>query len=217
MHQIANTPGIHEQYLPPNRRRYSISLPPEYNPSKSWPMVLALHWGGPVVPFTGKWLLVGLIQPALHALDAILVAPDRSLDDWANPQSETETLDLLRFTMANYNIDSQKILLCGYSLGGIGTWYIAARNQSLFTAALPISAAPLPSSAETEWRIPLYVIHSRQDEIFPLDTVEEVVRTLQAKGTSIELLVVDGVTHFETESFVHPLQTAIPWIRKLWT
>jgi predicted peptidase len=119
--------------------------------------------------------------------------------------------------MANYNIDSQKILLCGYSLGGIGTWYIAARNQSLFTAALPISAAPLPSSVETEWRIPLYVIHSRQDEIFPLDTVEEVVRTLQAKGTSIELLVVDGVTHFETESFVHPLQTAIPWIRKLWT
>jgi predicted peptidase len=217
MQEIAMNPGIHEQYLPPDGRRYAIALPAHYEPSEARPLVMALHWGGPVAPFTGKWLLAGLIEPALRALNAILVAPDRTRDDWANPESETETLELMRFVKDHYSIDPQKILLCGYSLGGIGTWYMAARNQTLFSAALPISAAPFPSSIEIEWRIPLYVIHSRQDEIFPFDAVETVVQDLQEKGVSIELLVVDGVTHFATEGFVRPLQTAVAWIQNQWS
>jgi predicted peptidase len=217
MQETAMTPGLHEQYLPPGGRRYAISLPPGYAPTESWPLVMALHWGGPVAPFTGKWLLAGLIEPALSTLNAILVAPDRTQDDWANPQSETETLELMRFVEGHYNIDPRKTLLCGYSLGGIGTWYMAARNQTLFSAALPISAAPFPSATEIEWHIPLYVIHSRQDEIFPFETVEAVVRDLQEKGASIELLVVDGITHFVTEAFVRPLQTAVTWIQNQWS
>ncbi|HEY70011.1 MAG TPA: hypothetical protein G4O08_05440 [Anaerolineae bacterium] len=216
MQEPAMTPGLHEQFLLPDGRRYAISLPPGYAPSESWPLVMALHWGGPVAPFTGKWLLAGLIEPALRALDAVLVAPDRTQEDWANLQSETETLELMRFVQDRYSIDPQKTLLCGYSLGGIGTWYMAARNQTLFTAALPISAAPFASSTEIEWRIPLYVIHSRQDEIFPFATVEAVVRDLQEKGCAIELLVVDGITHFATEGFVRPLQTAVDWIQNQW-
>jgi predicted peptidase len=180
------------------------------------PLVMALHWGGPVVPFTSRWLLEGLVEPALRALNAILVAPDRTLDDWANPQSEAETLELLDFIMRNYPIDSRRTLLTGYSLGGIGTWYIGARNQELFTAALPISAAPLQESVEFDWTVPIYVIHARQDEIFPLRPVEENVRALEARGVAIEFRIVEGITHFETDRFVPALRDAVGWIRDAW-
>jgi predicted peptidase len=210
-------PGIHEQILPPEGRRYAISIPANFDGMQAMPLVLALHWGGPVVPYTSRWLLEGLIEPALRDLNALLVAPDRTLENWANPQSEAETLELLDFIKQNYPVDSQRILLTGYSLGGIGTWYIGARNQTLFSAALPISAAPPAEAVDVEWTIPLYIIHARLDEIFPLQAAGDVVHALSAKGVAVELQIVEGVTHFETERFVSPLRDAVGWIRQAWS
>jgi predicted peptidase len=217
MTEIPRQPGVHEQLLPPSGRRYAISIPEKYDGSQPTPLVVALHWGGPVAPYTGKWLLLGLVEPALRELDALLVAPDRTLEDWANPQSETETLELLDFIKQHYNIDARRVLLTGYSLGGIGTWYMAARNQDLFAAALVVSATPLPETSGIDWRIPLYVIHSRQDQIFPLEPLEETIQALKARDISIEFVTVDGITHFETERFVQPLRAAVPWITGVWS
>jgi predicted peptidase len=216
MPQLPNQIGIHEQLLPPGGRRYAISIPETFDSQQDMPLVMALHWGGPVVPFTSRWLLKGLIEPALRDLNALLVAPDRTLDDWANPQSEAETMELMDFIMQNYPIDSQRTLLTGYSLGGIGTWYIGARNQELFSAALPISAAPLQETVEIDWTIPIYVIHARLDEIFPLQPVEANVRALKDKGVEIEFQIVEGITHFETDRFVAALRDAVGWIRNAW-
>ncbi len=217
MTELPSQPGVHEQLLPPDGRRYAISIPENFDGAGPMPLVIALHWAGPVFPYTGKWLLLGLVEPALRELDALLVAPDCTQEDWVNPQSERETRELLDFVKQHYSIDSRKILLTGYSLGGIGTWYMAARNQDLYAAALVMSAIPLPDTSGIDWRIPLYVIHSRQDEIFPLEPVEETVEALRAKGVAIEFVIVDGITHFETERFVPSLRAAVPWIRSIWT
>jgi len=217
MPDLASIPGIHEQLLPPEGRRYTISIPSSYDAGRALPLILALHWGGPVVPFTSRWLLEGLIEPALRDLNAILIAPDRTLEDWANPQSEAETLELLDFIKQNYRIDPARTLLTGYSLGGIGTWYIGARNQDLFSAALPISATPPRESVDLDWTIPIYVIHGRRDEIFPLQPVEQAVQTMLAKGVAIQLHIVEGTTHFETEGFITPLRQAAGWIRSAWS
>jgi hypothetical protein len=61
-----------------------------------------------------------------------------------------------------------------------------------------------------------YVIHSRQDEVMPLEPIEKVVRRLKAKGVSVELVVLDGVTHYETSRFVEPLRAAVLWIEGVW-
>jgi predicted peptidase len=209
-------PGMYEQLLPPEGRRYAMSLPDNYDGKRDMPLVLALHWGGPVAPFTGKWLLQDLVEPALRELKAILIAPDRTLDDWANPQSEAETLELMDFIVQNYPIDARRTLLTGYSIGGIGTWYIGARNQDRFAAVIPISAAPLSETVDVDWSIPIRVIHSRQDEIFPLRPVEDVVHALEARGVAIELHLVEAITHFETHRFRSSLHEAIGWVRNTW-
>ncbi len=95
-------------------------------------------------------------------------------------------------------------------------WYMAARHQNRFAAAIPIAARPESDSGEIEWRIPLYIIHSRQDEVVPLEPVETVVGQLKARGVSVELVVVEGITHFETSRFIGPLRAAIPWIQNVW-
>ena len=169
-----------------------------------------------MVPYTGKYLLLGLIQPALDALGVIMVAPDRNQQNWDNPQSEAEILTLLDYIQANYNVDPTRILVTGYSLGGVGTWRIAAHHQDRFTAALSMAANPPKYVLDTHWELPIYVIHGQNDEYFPLSQTRNIVDQLVSIGADIEFTVVDGGTHFETGAYVEPLQEAIPWIQRVW-
>ncbi|MHC5040532.1 MAG: carboxylesterase family protein [Planctomycetota bacterium] len=209
-------PGVHELQLEPGDRRVTLWIPEGTTLESPRPLITVLHWGGPVLPFTGKSILMGLAEPALGTLGAIMVAPDRTKETWANPESEAEILELLEGIGETYAIDADRTLLTGYSLGGIGSWYVAGRHQDRFTAALPISAAPPAEAVRKEWRIPLYVLHSRHDEIFPLSQTETAVRRLRERGANVELVTVEGITHFDTGGFVGPLSAAVPWIRKVW-
>ena len=77
-------PGIHERVLEPGGRRYTLGIPEGYSRETPTPFVMILHWGGPVHPFTGRGILEGLVRPARGDLGAILAAPDRSGESWAN-------------------------------------------------------------------------------------------------------------------------------------
>ncbi len=210
----AQVPGVHRQTL--SGLLYTIAIPPGYTGNQPAPLILALHFGGEVTPFYGGAFLDVLVGPALGDVGAILLAPDAAAGSWSNAQSEANVIALLDTIQNHYNIDTTRTLVTGFSMGGRGTWYMAARHQNRFAAAIPIAARPESDSGEIEWRIPLYIIHSRQDEVVPLEPVETVVGQLKARGVSVELVVVEGITHFETSRFIGPLRAAIPWIQNVW-
>jgi len=216
MEVLARQPGIHEQVFSRRNQRYTIAIPAGYVEQQAAPLVLALHYAGPVTPFYGKGILVGLVEPALQELGALIVAPDCQHESWANPQSESDIVELLAHLQDNYALDAHRTLITGYSLGGAGTWYLAARNQSRFAAAIPMAGWPQPDSAHVRWEIPLFVIHSRQDEIVPFEQTEQIVRRLQDSGADIECMWLQDVTHYETGYFIEPLRATLPWIRKVW-
>jgi len=216
MKVLARAAGIHEQIFPPRDQRYTIAIPTTYTGEEATPLIVALHYGGTVTPFYGKGILVSLVEPALRELGAIVVAPDCLHGNWTNPQSEAEINALLEYLQAHYAIDARKTVLTGYSLGGSGTWYLAARNRDKFAAAIPMAGWPQPDSADVAWKIPLYVIHSRRDELVPFEQTERVVGQLKGKGVAVEWVLLDRITHYETERFVKPLRAAVPWIRSVW-
>jgi predicted peptidase len=213
---MKNPPKI-EKLTTPDGRRYTIAIPDSYRGETTYPLVFALHYGGPVTPFYGYDILVSLVEPALRELEAVLVSPDCNAGNWANFQSEQEILDLLDLITGSYNINPNKTLLTGYSIGGIGTWAISARNQDIFKAALPLAAVPPEDVSQFDWQIPVYAIHGRHDELFPLLAVEQAILLLRAQGASIELVVIDGIGHYETHRYAQPLRKAIPWILKSWS
>ena len=70
---------------------------------------------------------------------------------------------------------------------------------------------------DVEWTTPIYVIHSRADEVVPIKATEEYVEVQKEKGNDlIVFTAVDDLPHFETASFALPLQDAVPWVRKIW-
>jgi predicted peptidase len=210
------TSRIQECILQPGNLRYSLALPGKTSEDQIQPLILALHFAGHGTPFYGKLILTELVEPALRNLGAILLAPDCTGPDWTHSQSEKDLLAILNHVFENHNVDRNRILITGYSMGGIGTWYLAARHQDKFSAALIMAGMPPPNIAEVDWKIPLLIIQSCQDEMMPLQPTEIAVKQLKAAGKDVRLLRLEGVTHFETWRYTVPLCAAIPWIQKAW-
>lgn len=196
--------------------RYGIFLPKSFSPDVPLPLVLALHYGGEVTPFYGKEFLTLLVEPALEKLGAIIVAPDCPARGWNNQTSVKAVLEFLNHIVQEYRIDTSRVLVLGYSLGGIGAWYFAANCPENFSAAIAISALPDPKTTPVVKTVPLYVIHSRQDEVFRFDDVRKFVAYQKSGGASIRFVAVDDIGHYDTYRFVSPLRAAIPWIKKTW-
>ena len=155
-----------------------------------------------------------LVEPALQDLGAVVIAPDSVAGRWTNAENEAALLRILDRVISTYKIDEDRVLVTGFSMGGSGTWYMAARHPDRFTAAIPISARP--PREEVEWKIPLYVIHSRDDTVAPFARTETHVRQLKSQSVDVQFVPIDGVSHFETARFVKPLRDAIPWIKSVW-
>lgn len=209
-------PGVHPQEVPYGNAtlRYTISIPKDGAKKNATPLILALHYGGEVTPHYGRGMIDSLVGPALAELGAIIIAPDSLGGDWTQEKNEQAVLFLLDSAIASYNVDAGKVLLTGFSMGGIGTWYIAGRHQDRFSAAIPIAGRP--PSAAIKWEIPVYAIHSRADTVLPLEPTQQYVELAKAKGANIELVIVDGITHYQTGRFAKPLRDAVPWIKKVW-
>ncbi|HEY5622259.1 MAG TPA: alpha/beta hydrolase-fold protein [Gammaproteobacteria bacterium] len=213
---VVTSPGIHLLTLPEAGRRYTLAIPGGYTGQDPTPLIVSLHYGGQVTPFYGRGLVESLIEPVLRELGAIIVAPDSAAGNWANPTSEQHVLELLDYIQTNYNIDTSKTLLTGYSMGGGGTWYLAPRHPERFRAALVMAGRPQEDSASLDWQTPLYAIHSSADEVVPLESTLSTVARLRDQGARVDLVVIDEITHYEIPRYGPHLSAAIPWIQEVW-
>ena len=212
-------PGLHSLTLQSANEHtihYAISIPGNYSPPASVPLILALHYGvrdGDSAG-AGRDVVRILIGPALAELGAIIVAPDSIQGDWSSPQNESAVNLLLDKVVAGYSIDTAKIAVTGFSMGGAGSWHFGAKYPERFSAAIPVAGRPPASVAG--WRLPILAIHSRDDQVAPIGPTEAQIAELQKSGVNAKLVALTGITHFETYRFVEGLREAVPWLRAIW-
>jgi predicted peptidase len=176
--------------------------------------VLALHFAGDPTD-AGRAVLEILVRPALSDIGAIIVAPDAlGNGDWSSPENDRAVNQLLDAVISSYSIDTKKIVVTGFSMGGRGTWYFAGKYPQRFSAAIPVAGVP-PASA-TGWRMPVLAIHSRNDEVAPIAPTEQRIKELEKFGVHAQLITLSGITHFQTYRFVDGLKRAVPWLKDVW-
>lgn len=201
---------------------YAVSVPDGYDGGEAVPLVLALHYGwggdGPPPPNYGEGHMRLLVEPALRELGAIIVAPDcpAPARRWSEPGSDRAVMELLDHVRSEYRIDPDRILVTGFSLGGQGSWFMAAEHPEIFSAAIPMAGWAQPDWLEKMGDMPLYVIHARNDEVVPFAAAEEAVAAVEARGVPVELVVVEKLTHYDTARYVTYLRDAVPWIQSVW-
>jgi pimeloyl-ACP methyl ester carboxylesterase len=130
--------------------RYSIQLPPEYDPERRYPCVVTLH-GQIVGPddqlqwWSGAYsqdfkMCVG--EASRHGY--IIVAPH-----WAKPKQpqydytedeHAHVLRSLRDAMRRTSIDSDRVYLSGHHMGGDAVWDMALAHPDLWAGMIAIGA-----------------------------------------------------------------------------
>jgi predicted peptidase len=215
----ARLPGLHSLTLPRANEptiHYAISIPDNYSPRARVPLILALHFGvgAGSSAGAGRDVVEILIGPALAELGAIIVAPDSMRGDWSTPENESAVKALLDMVLASYSIDTKKLVVTGFSMGGTGSWHFAAAYPERFSAAIPIAGRPPESAAG--WRLPVLAIHSRNDQVAPIGPTETRIAELRESGVNARLVALTGITHYETYRFADGLRQAVPWLREIW-
>ena len=210
---------IEEKTLRVNDKNYyySIAVPHDYSESESYPLIIALHWGEAVNFQTGINFLNTFILPPLEDFTGVIISPSCPENSgWIHENSQAFIFSLLEKANADYNIDTSKVAITGYSMGGIGTWYYASTFPEIFSLAIPIASMPPNYLLPITKIIPTYVIHGQDDEIFSLLNVKNLVRDIKIKNNVIRLIEVENASHYETNKYKKPLSEALDWIEERW-
>lgn len=189
-------------------------LVPAGDSSAARPLVVALHAGGERVAYQGSRFVQELILPALGGLNAIVVAPDCPARSWTEPAAEQAVLAVVAEVRRTQSVDATRILVTGFSMGGRGAWFFASRHPELFTDAI-VMAAPGTALEAPTGKVPLYVIHSRDDQVAPFGPVASAAARLEMSGYPIQFVPIDGAGHI-IPRFAPALSVAAGWLESRW-
>ena len=197
---------------------YTLLIPTDYEERKPLPLILYLHDGGGArgrsFPHYGATALQGLVEPALGELGAILVAPDSGPARWDADRNQDFIATLIEHLQKEFEIDTDRTLICGYSMGGHGAWFFAEAHEDFFRTAIPIAGGPVTD--KTDWTNQFYVIHSKDDNVVPFADTESYVKKLQESGVKVQTDYLTGYDHFQIPRYAQPLKKAVPWVKEAW-
>jgi predicted peptidase len=160
---------------------YLLSLPADYGKTrKTWPLVLFLHGSGESGNDLGKVKAHGppKLVEANGPFPFILVSPQSPGRGW-NPDVLNALLDTV---IKDYRVDKNRVYLTGLSMGGYGTWSLAAAYPQKFAAIAPICGGGSPEDAVKLAKLPIWVFHGAKDPTVPLKRSEEMVEAIKAAG-----------------------------------
>jgi predicted peptidase len=184
--------------------KYLLFLPEGYAESdKKWPLILFLHGAGESGDNLSKVKLHGppKIVETKPDFPFIVVSPQSPGRGW-NVDALKALLDEL---LEDYRVDRDRVYLTGLSMGGFGTWSLAAAHPDYFAAIAPICGGGSPSEAAKLKSLPIWVFHGAKDNAVPLDRSQQMVDALKEAGADVKFTVYPDAGHDSwTETYDNP-------------
>jgi phospholipase/carboxylesterase len=194
---------------------YSLYVPENYDPSRRWPLIIALHGGHG----RGDDYLLTWLRPA-KSEGYIVLSPKSLGNTWSLQQPGIDIRSILSIVeelLDEYAIDTGRLFATGLSDGGTFSYAIGLSCPNLFAGIAPIAGAGMfvslfdlaPSKA-----LPIFIVHGAKDFIFP-------VSTAQAAYTLFTQNEFANVTYKELPDWGHAYTYSInetlvlPWFESL--
>ena len=144
---------------------YTLFVPAEYKPERTWPLIIGLHGGGPDGAQGDE--VVGSGPSAMNfyrrhaASRGFLVACPTALQaGWGAKPNEQLVRDVMAEVTALYHVDLDRVYLTGHSMGGFGTWALGPRMAEEFAAISPMAGSGSGVSRLVATRTPIFIYHS---------------------------------------------------------
>lgn len=152
---------------------YNLFVPKDYDPAKTYPMVLFMHDAGavsnnPVETLTQGLGAVGWATPAAQAKhECFVLAPQYDCviaDDTSTTTQQMDmTVDLIKVLIKAYSIDPSRIYNTGQSMGGMTAIAMDIKYPDLFAASFLVACQWDAAKVGPMASIPLWIIVSQGD------------------------------------------------------
>lgn len=207
--QIALKTGLYYNYL--------LYLPPSYDSSKKFPVILHLHtWSerGTSLETVRNFGIAKIVNNPNSIRELfgerefpfILVSPQcpSNNDTWR----ESELLTVLDEVLANYAVDRDRIYMTGNSFGGGATWNFACLHPDLLAAISPISGGN-PSKTQLQnlvGAVSVWSFHNKNDSTTSSSGQITAVKNLQDLGGDAQITLYEGTSAHDawTKTYSNP-------------
>lgn len=210
---------------------YRILSPAKIEPGATYPLVIFLHGAGERGDDNKRQIDLGgsLFLDAKNRKDfpAFVIFPQcpngkRWVEvDWGElkphqqPAKPSEpmslVIELVPSLMKSLPIDPSRIYLMGLSMGGFGTWDLAARHPEWFAAAVPICGGADDSTAPLLAKLPVWTFHGDQDSTIHVSRTRSMVEALKKAGGNPKYSELPGISHDAwSPAFATP--ELLPWL-----
>lgn len=175
---------------------YLLYLPDDYEQQADWPLVVFLHGAGERGDDLERVKVHGPPKLVSHgqSLPAIVVSPQCDSGRWWSRQL-LELTALIDAIVEQYNVDEDRIYVTGLSMGGFGTWALAAYTPDRFAAIVPICGGGEQLAARVLKDVPTWVFHGAKDRIVPLERSESMVEALKRAGGDVKFTIYPDAGH----------------------
>jgi pimeloyl-ACP methyl ester carboxylesterase len=191
-----------------NQRRRNVSyryvsyLPKDYeaDTTRKWPLVIYLHGGSDRGTDLKKLYSSGIPDQVYRGREFpfVMLAPQCpehlrwSTDDWFE--------NFYKEVTAKYRIDTDRVYLTGPSLGGSGTWYLAARYPASFAAIAPMSGFTshldyIDQNIDKLVDVPIWAFHGKLDTVVPFEETERLVKRLEGRNRNLRFSAEPDLGH----------------------
>ena len=202
-----------------NTLPYRLLLPAHYDPTRSYPVILYLHGAAGrgtdnLKPL--EWGPMLFLEPATRDKhEFFLLVPQcprgggwiSGVTNWADNDPMQLALEILRRVLPQeYRIDPKRRYLTGVSMGGLAVWGTLINRPGYFAAAVPVcsggDARTITKAAAT---CPIWVFHSDDDPLMPVQSVRELVQTWRKQGGTAKYTEYTGLKHSSwKKAYVEP-------------
>jgi predicted peptidase len=194
----ADTTGFYLRTLRDGGRKYSVFLPIGFDPKKTYPAILFLHGAGErgedgILPTQAGIGPIIAQDPA--RFPAIVIFPQAKRSWAADSDDIKAALTALDEVSNRYKVDPKRIYLTGLSMGGAGSWGLAAKMPDKFAAVAPVCGFGDPKIAGALKTVPLWTLMGDDDMSMIVDGTRALFTAMKAAGGSPKLTEYRGVGH----------------------
>lgn len=218
------------------QRGYRVYIPPGFDPKKKYPVILSLHgsmqWGEdnerqlsftlPAMMRPGGRVETKL-EPKLLSSFIGVFPQSRVETPWSGEMAEY-AVKALDQTVAEFNADTRRLYVTGFSLGGYGCWYVAAKHPGKFAAIVPVGGNikipdgfprsylekfipadmlalydaqdPHAAFVKAVGNTPVWIFHGEKDAQVSVSDARRTAEALKAAGASVRYTEYGEAGHF---------------------
>jgi predicted peptidase len=178
--------------------KYVVFIPHGYTGEKPVPLVLFLHGAG-ATGDDGKKQVSGIaaeVRRKEKEFPAIVVFPQSQKRTWgANSEDGKRAMAILAETEKAYKVDDKRVYLTGLSMGGFGTWSLAAAHPDKWAAIVPICGGGDTRAASKIKDLPCWCFHGDADPTVKVDLSRTMIKAIKDAGGSPKYTEYPDVKH----------------------